>query len=156
MFAIGVLVLAHGQARTPGNTIRKVYLCRAVTTRLRPGDLIFFYMSKDEQYEFSQSITTVGVVEQVTNVCDTEELVRQTARRSVFSAQALDDMKASPSSPVKMIDFLLIGHSETPVPLDLILEEGIFSGRPPQSIAQLSDEQYRKLRPHLRLGFDIH
>jgi hypothetical protein len=41
-------MLAHGSARTPGNTIRKVYLCRAKNTRLRPGDLVFFYMSKDE------------------------------------------------------------------------------------------------------------
>jgi GNAT superfamily N-acetyltransferase len=149
------LVLAHGQARTPGNTIRKVYLCRSNSTLLRPGDLIFFYMSKDEKYAFSQSITTVGVVEQVTNVCSTEELVRQTAKRSVFSAEALDEMKASRTSPVKMIDFLLIGHSDVPVPLDVLVNEGIFSGRPPQSIAQLSDEQYAQLRPHLHLGFDI-
>ena len=155
LFSTEALVLAHGQARTPGNTIRKVYLCRAVTTQLRPGDLIFFYMSKDDEYEFSQSVTTVGVVEQVTNVCTMEELVKQTARRSVFSVEALDDWKASQSKPVKMIDFLLIGHSETPVPLDVLVDEGIFSGRPPQSIAQLSDEQYANLRPNLHLGFDI-
>ena len=30
-------------ARTPGNTIRKVYLCRAKIARLRPGDLALFY-----------------------------------------------------------------------------------------------------------------
>lgn len=155
LFSTEALVLAHGQARTPGNTIRKVYLCRAVTTRLRPGDLIFFYMSKDEEYEFSQSITTVGVVEQVTNVCSTEDLVRQTAKRSVFSAEALDEWGASRSKPVKLIDFLLIGHSEAPVPLDVLVKEGIFSRRPPQSIAQLSDEQYANLRPYLRLGFEI-
>jgi hypothetical protein len=46
-------MLAHGSARTPGNTIRKVYLCRAKITRLRPGDLLFFYMSKDERYAAS-------------------------------------------------------------------------------------------------------
>jgi hypothetical protein len=56
-------ILAHGQERTPGNTIRKVYLCRAKTTLLRPGDILFFYMSKDESYAASQSITTVGVAE---------------------------------------------------------------------------------------------
>jgi len=36
------LILAHGLERTPGNTIRKVYLCRAKSTRLRPGDLLLF------------------------------------------------------------------------------------------------------------------
>jgi hypothetical protein len=54
------LLLPRGQERTPGNTIRKVYLCRAKITRLRPGDLLFFYMSKDDSYAFSQSITTAG------------------------------------------------------------------------------------------------
>ena len=61
-------ILAHGQERTPGNTIRKVYLCRAKTTRIRPGDLLFFYLSKHGEYAAAQSITTVGVVEQVTNI----------------------------------------------------------------------------------------
>jgi GNAT superfamily N-acetyltransferase len=148
------LVLAHGP-RIPGNTIRKVYLCRSNITRLRPGDLIFFYMSKDEKYAYSQSITTVGIVEQVANVCSTEEIVRQTAKRSVFTAEALEEMEASRSLPVKMIDFLLIGHTEKPTLLSVLVKEGIFSGRPPQSITELSEEQYAKLRPHLRLGFDI-
>jgi GNAT superfamily N-acetyltransferase len=40
------LIFDRGQERTPGNTIRKVYLCRAKIMRLRPGDLLFFYMSK--------------------------------------------------------------------------------------------------------------
>jgi hypothetical protein len=155
LFPMESLVLAHGQARTPGNTIRKVYLCFSPITRLRPGDLIFFYMSKDQKYASSQTITTVGVVEQVTNVCSTEELVRQTAKRSVFSAEALDEMKASANSPVKMIDFLLIGHTETPVPLPVLINEGIFSGRPPQSITELSEDRYAKLRTHLQLGFDF-
>jgi hypothetical protein len=112
-------------------------------------------MSKDEKYAFSQSVTTVGVVEQVTNVCSTEELIRQTAKRSVFSAQALHEWKASRSSPVKMIEFLLIGHTELPVPLHTLVDEEIFSGRPPQSIAQLDEGKYAKLKRHLRLGFDF-
>ena len=85
-------MLAHGQTRTPGNTIRKVYLCRAKTTRLRQGDLIFFYMSKDENYASSQSVTTVGIVGQVVNVISSEDLIKQTAKRSVFSAEALEQM----------------------------------------------------------------
>ena len=100
-------MLAHGSVRTPGNTIRKVYLCRAKITGLRPGDLVFFHMSKDEAYVASQSITTVGVVEQVANVTSAEELIKQTAKRSVFSAEDLTGMAPSPASPMKMIDFLL-------------------------------------------------
>jgi hypothetical protein len=103
-------MLEHDSARIPGNTIRKVYLCRAKIARLRPGDLVLFYMSKDEAYAASQSITTVGVIEQVANVTSAGELIRQTAKRSVFSAEDLTGMSPSSASPVKMIDFLLIGH----------------------------------------------
>jgi hypothetical protein len=147
------LMLSHGQERTPGNTIRKVYLCRAKITRLRPGDLLFFYMSKDERYEASQSITTVGIVEQVVDVLAGDDLIRLTAKRSVFSAKELREMNASERSPVKMIDFLLVGHSQPPVHLNTLVQDGVFSGRPPQSIAELGGEQYRRLRPHIRLGF---
>ena len=148
-------MLAHGSARTPGNTIRKVYLCRAKITRLRPGDLVFFYMSKDEAYAASQSITTVGVVEQVADVTSAEELIKQTAKRSVFSAEDLTGMEPSPLSPVKMIDFLLVGHSQPSIPLGALTSSGIFTNRPPQSIAELSEERYAALKPFLHLGFDF-
>jgi hypothetical protein len=148
------LMLSHGQERTPGNTIRKVYLCRAKTTRLRPGDVLFFYMSKDERYEASQSITTIGIVEQVIDLVSGDDLVRLTAKRSVFSAEELWSLKPSKSSPVKMIDFLLIGHSRPPIPLNTLVTERIFSCRPPQSITELPSERHRKLKPYIRLGFD--
>jgi hypothetical protein len=148
-------ILTHGPARTPGNTIRKVYLCRAKITRLRPGDLVMFYMSKDETYAATQSITTVGVVEQVANVISAEELIKRTAKRSVFSADDLNAMQPSGLSPVKMIDFLLAGHSHPSVPLDTLTSAGIFTNRPPQSIAELSEDRYAALKPLLQLGFDI-
>lgn len=148
-------MLAHGSARTPGNTIRKVYLCRAKITRLRPGDLVFFYMSKDEAYAASQSITTFGVVEQVANITSADELIKQTAKRSVFSAEDLAGMAPSPLSPVKMIDFLLVGHSQPPVPLAKLVSARIFNGRPPQSIAEFSEERYQALQALLQLGFDV-
>jgi hypothetical protein len=148
-------MLSHGLARTLGNTIRKVYLCRAKITRLRPGDIVFFYMSKDDAYAATQSITTVGVIEQVANIASAEELIKQTAKRSVFSAQDLTGMAPSLVSPVKMIDFLLVGHSQPSVPLATLVSAGIFSGRPPQSIAELSEERYAALKALLQLGFDI-
>jgi len=148
-------ILAHGQERTPGNTIRKVYLCRAKITLILPGDVLFFYMSKDGSYAASQSITTVGIAEQVINVTTADDLIRITAKRSVFSAEDMREMKASPISPVKMIDFLLIGHIQSPVRLNTLVTTGVFSNRPPQSIAQLSEEQYAKLKPYVQLGFDL-
>jgi hypothetical protein len=148
-------MLAHGSARTPGNTIRKVYLCRAKITRLRPGDLIFFYMSKDEAYAASQSVTTVGVVEQAADVTSGDELIKQTAKRSVFSGEDLTGMAPSPASPVKVIDFLLVGHSQPSVSLATLLSSGVFNGRPPQSVAELSEERYAALKGFLQLGFEV-
>ena len=149
------LILAHGQERTPGNTIRKVYLCRAKTTRLRPGDLLLFYMSKDDRYAASQSITTVGVVEQVIDVSTVDDLIRHTAKRSVFSADDLSGMNPSVNSAVKTIDFLLAGHIEPPVRLDALIRDGVFSSRPPQSIAELTEERYVRLKPLIQLGYKL-
>jgi hypothetical protein len=87
------------------------------------------------------------------NVAAGDDLIRLTAKRSVFSAKELREMNASERSPVKMIDFLLVGHSQPPVHLNALVQDGVFSGRPPQSIAELGGEQYRRLRPHIRLGF---
>jgi ribosomal protein S18 acetylase RimI-like enzyme len=147
-------VLALGQARTPGNTIRKVYLCRAQSNQMRPGDLLFFYMSNDLRYAGSQSITTVGVFEQITEVRKTDDLVKATAKRSVFSADELEAMEASNHSPIKVIDFLLVGHSDPTVALPSLLASNIISA-PPQSIVRLSEGRYSLLRSALNLGFAL-
>jgi len=145
-------MLAAGGQRMPGNTIRKVYLCRAKITRLRPGDLLFFYMSKNEQYASSQSITALGIVEQVVKATTADDLIRHTARRSVYSEEELRDWRASVSSPVKMIDFFLVDHGKPPVRLNTLLSTGLFSNRPPQSIAGLMEGQYQTLKAYVRLG----
>lgn len=61
-------------ARTPGNTIRKVIFCRAPTTKLKPGSVLLFYRSLSPGYIASQSVTSVAVVEAVTNASSLEEL----------------------------------------------------------------------------------
>jgi hypothetical protein len=146
-------ILSRGEDRTPGNTIRKVYLCRAKITRIRPGDLLFFYQSKDDNYAASQSITTIGIAEQILDVTTADDLIRLTAKRSVFSAEEIRGMQATTASPVKVIDFILVGHSRPTVPLNTLVGIGIFINRPPQSIAQLSEERYEELKPFLQLGF---
>jgi hypothetical protein len=80
---------------------------------------------------------------------------RHTAKRSVFSVEDLQATHPSASSPVKMIDFLLVGHIEPVVYLDTLVRTGVFSNRPPQSIAQLSEQQYGKLKLDIQLGFKL-
>jgi len=149
--------LLHGAARnrTPGNTIRKVYLCRAKTREIRPGDLLFFYMSKDEHFQYSQSITSVGVVEKVRDARTYDDLVLMTAKRSVFSGDDLQEMISSASSPVLVIDFLLVSHSDPAVSLQNLVDSGVFRSRPPQSIAKLTQRCFEALLPQLHFGFEL-
>jgi len=147
--------LVQKDKRIPGNTIRKVYLSGSRTMLLRPGDIILFYMSKDLRYARSQCLTTVGIVEQVRNVTDAEELIRLTAKRSVYSADDLRrDWNPSIDSPTKLIDFLLIGHIEPPLAFEQLLNLGTFT-HPPRTIMQLSESAYLRLRPHIKLGTEF-
>lgn len=134
----------------PGNTIRKVYICHAATNQMRSGDLLFFYMTKSSSIT-SQSLTSVGVVESVRLTKNLEDARRWTAKRSVFSDEELSTWVAG-TGPLKVIDFLLIGHLGPSLPLDLILDNGILNSWP-QSITKLSSEGYEMLKPLLHLGF---
>jgi ribosomal protein S18 acetylase RimI-like enzyme len=148
------LATASG-TRTPGNTIRKVYLSRAQTSSIAPGDILLFYHSKAPNLAASQSITSVGIAERVSQTHDLEELIRLTAKRSVFSERELTGWIDASPSPVKVIDFLLVGHLDPPVPLRTLIAEGVFTGRPPQSITALSPDRFTPIRRRLALGFEL-
>jgi GNAT superfamily N-acetyltransferase len=147
--------LTTGRERTPGNTIRKVYLCRAKTTLLSPGDILLFYHSKTDGLLASQTITSVGVVEGVSQTGDLEELLRLTAKRSVFSEAELRKMIGASTTPIRVIDFLLVGHLSPAVPLATLNAEGVFKGVPPQSICALAPERFAPIRARLDLGFQV-
>jgi hypothetical protein len=42
-----------------------------------------------------------------------------------------------------------------PIGVHDLVAAGIFNGRPPQSIARLDDGRYQRLRPMLKLGFEL-
>jgi predicted GNAT family N-acyltransferase len=146
---------SSSSSRTPGNTIRKVYLCRAPTNRLQPGSVLVFYRSLSPGYIASQSATSVGVVESVTNATSLEELVRLTGKRSVYSESQLASFKATKKKPVKVIDFLLIGHIEPPVALTDLTAAGVFNGSPPQSICILPPARFKPVRNKMHFGFSV-
>jgi GNAT superfamily N-acetyltransferase len=140
--------------RSPGNTIRKVYVCRSPTRTLKAGDLLLFYLSKAEVLVRSQTITTVGVIEQAQTAASTESLVRMVGRRSVYSQEDLEHWQASDSDPVLVIDFLLNGHFEPPMTLATLLKCGAFRKRPPQSIKRLSEQSYRSIRSGTQVHYE--
>jgi predicted GNAT family N-acyltransferase len=126
--------------KTSGNTIRKVYLCRAQARIDHSGDILLFYKGKAERLP-SQAITTVGIFENMTFAKSTEDLRRLAGGRSVYSEEQLHAFKASEGRPVKVINFLLIGHIAPPIGLQDLIQFGVFAGHPPQSILWLRREQ---------------
>lgn len=130
--------------RTPGNTIRKVYVCRASTNRVKPGDVVVFYKSSTESDEHSQCATTVGVVEGFSEAIDKADLVKMTSKRSVFTDESLEAMFDNNTSPVKVLDFLLVGHFNNVVPLRKLIELGVLKA-PPMSIGIIEHTAFENL-----------
>jgi GNAT superfamily N-acetyltransferase len=155
LFAEPTLDRADQAIRRPGNTIRKVYLCRAMTQQLRPGSVVLFYRSSSPGYVASQSITSVGVVEVMHQATSLDDLVRLTAKRSVYSEVQLASFKATAEKPVKVIDFLLVGHIEPGIKLTDLKRAGVFRGAPPQSISQLTEVRFAPVRNRMAFGFTV-
>lgn len=136
------------EERTPGNTIRKVYLCRAQMRNINPGDILLFYMSGKEIG--SGAVRTVGIVENYREIHSPEDLLRATGRRSVYSAEEQTDMIEG--SAVKVLDFLLIGHLADQISLGLLNAVGAIKGVP-QSIRTVNKAAYARLKIHENLGY---
>lgn len=138
----------------PGNTIRKVYLCRASSKLGNAGSVLFFYKSKSKDPP-SQAMTAVGILEEVTLANTTNELMIMTGGRSVYSEEQLIDWEATSERPVKVINFLLIGYIEPSIGLDELGDLGVIKSNPPQSIYKLNDDQLRSLLNRANFGFDL-
>jgi hypothetical protein len=140
--------------RVPGNTIRKVYVCRSKIASLHSGDVIFFYQSKDDAALNSQSLTTVGVVEQLRRAKNAQELIRLTAGRSVYSEQDMRAIAAESPGGVAVIDFLLIRHLDPPISLATMTKSGVLKGAP-QSITRIDRSGLRHILPYMNFGFAL-
>jgi len=138
--------------KQPGNTIRKVYLCRAQSNLGPPGSLLFFYKGKSDGPP-SQAITAVGVFEDCLSAGSTKELMHMTGGRSVYSETELNQWQATPARPVKVINYLLVAYIEPPIDLSELKRLGIFTNHPPQSIFEINATKLATLLPRLSLGF---
>lgn len=141
-----------GGPRRPGNTIRKVYLCRAPSNLGPPGSILFFYKGKS-QWPPSQAISAVGVLEDVRYARSTRELLQMTGGRSVYSEKDLEDWHASFGSPVKVINYLLAAYVDPPIGLKRLKELNVISQHPPQSIFRISYSHLHDLLSHIDLGY---
>ncbi len=138
----------------PGNTIRKVYLCRA-QSRLGPsGSVLFFYKGVSKEPP-SQAITTLGILEGVNLAKSTKDLMQMTGGRSVYSEEELQAWDATEKRPVKGINYLLVAYIDPPVQLAELQSMGIIGGHPQQSIYELSHDLLTTLLRRSNLAFDL-
>lgn len=143
-----------GGPRRPGNTIRKVYLCRAPSQLGPPGSLLFFYKGKSVSAP-SQAISAVGILEDVRLARSTRELLQMTGGRSVYSERDLEAWQASPRNPVKVINYLLAAYIDPAVELRQLQELKIIGAHPPQSIFRIERTYLHELLAQIDLGFEI-
>jgi hypothetical protein len=94
-------------------------------------------------------------LEDVQKAMSTRELMALTGGRSVFSKKELDEFQASSSKPVKVLNFLLVGHLKVPVHLEQLRREEVFVTSPPQSVCQRERISGLKLVRRLGDGFEV-
>lgn len=138
----------------PGNTIRKVYLCRAPSRLGPPGSLLFFYKSASRNPP-SQAITALGILESVTLARSTKDLMQLTGGRSVYSEEQLDKFKATLNRPVKVINYLLISYMDPAISLAELREMGVIKRHPPQAAFRLSSVHTTDLARRANLKFRL-
>ena len=118
-----------------GNTIRKAYICHSNIKKLKPGDILLFYVSKQHQ------ITTLGIVESVDyGLQNVSDILRKVGKRTVYS---MEDLEGISLKPTAVIMFRHHFHL-SPIILEKLKSHHILK-RAPQSIAEISDESYREL-----------
>lgn len=138
--------------KRPGNTIRKVYLCRAKSALGPPGSIMIFYKGKSQNPP-SQALTAVGIFEECSIATSTKELMLLTGGRSVYSEAELDHWEATARRPVKVINYLLAAYIEPAITLNKLRMLGVIPGHPPQSIFELDQSHLGELLERMNLGF---
>ena len=119
-----------------GNAIKLAYLCHAASKQIRPGDVLLFYRSEDEQ-----AVTSLGVVDQFAVLSDAASIAAMVSRRTVYSIKEIESMAARPT---KVILFRLVKHFPAPTSLKRLLEDGVVSGNI-QSITKISDDAFSRV-----------
>lgn len=127
-----------GQFLAEGNAIKKAFLSKSRTKKIRPGDLLLFYRSQD-----AQAVTSIGVCEQVlNNMDDPDDIHRVVGRRSVFSDEEISERA---SQNIMVILFRWHFDLENPVGYHDLLGEGIISA-PFQGIIEIEHNGYKYIK----------
>ena len=132
--AVQSLLFVNGGST--GNAIKLAYLCHAASTKIRPGDVLLFYRTQDEQ-----AITSLGVVDQFAELNDAAKIASLVSRRTVYSLREIEVMA---SRSTKVILFRLVKHLIKPVSYQRLKTDGVVTG-PIQSITNISDDKFSRV-----------
>lgn len=124
-----------------GNAIRKAYICNSSIKKIKPGDNLFFYRSKD----FS-AITCIGIVEGVMRSNNPENIARFVGKRTVYSYSEIEEMCRNHDTLAFL--FRLVNLVDPKIPLQTLMANGIMK-RQPQSISALKNEGIQWLRQQI-------
>ena len=128
--------LFQSDLSSESNAIKKAYLCKSPIKDIRPGDLLFFYRSKDEQ-----RICCVGVAEKIRRFSDANDLIGFVSKRTVYTH---DEMRKFTSrGEVLAILFRLIRYLKSPVEKKTLADRGV-KGQI-QTIREMPESVYREL-----------
>jgi L-amino acid N-acyltransferase YncA len=120
-----------------GNALRKAYLCNAASRQVRPGATLLFYRSHN-----LSAVTAVGVVEEVLESRDPEEIARLVGRRTVYTLHDIGE-KCRSARPALAILFRQDRLLEPAWPRRELDAAGVLNGHP-QSITEVHREEGRR------------
>jgi len=129
--AHGLFAQDSSQYNPQSNTIKKAYICHANTTKIKMGDLLFFYRTHDRK-----SVECMGVVEQTYRGQDIEKVLPLVSKRTVYSSVEIGEWL---QKETLVILFRFI-RDFSPVGQAALINAGIRGAI--QSIRKISHEQY--------------
>jgi rRNA-processing protein FCF1 len=121
-----------------GNAIKQAYICKSPNKSLKPGDVLFFYRTRDGQH-----VSSYGIVDQFFIENDTDKIFQWVSKRTVYSYLDIKNMAAN-GREVKVILFRLIGHLDVPISYARLKQLGVVSG-PIQSIISIDKSSVEKI-----------
>lgn len=135
----------------PATAIRKVYVCKSQTKNMERGTRLYFYVTKNSELEASQSLSAIGILEDYKIAGSLEELIRSTAKRSVYRIDELEKIYRA-DGPTKILNFIIVGTCSPSLKLIELGALGILKGAP-QSIVTISNVEATILRSTVKPNY---
>ena len=124
-----------------GNTIKKAYLCHSKSKKIRKGDIILFYRSKD-----LKSITSLGVVESVeVGLNDFKKIYNMVRKRTAYRKEEIKEIAEKPTTVILFTHQTYFGKR---VDIEYLNSIGL---KHPMSINEITHENYKKIKEYGKL-----